>query len=80
VAKQITVRGVTPELSRRLQRLSKARRESLNTTMLSILRRAVGVKERRQALARYATWTSEDLREFEEALRAQRVIDGALWK
>jgi hypothetical protein len=78
--RQITVRGITPELGRRLKRMSEAKNESLNTTVLGILRRAAGVEERRQALARYATWTDEDLREFEGALRAQRVIDAELWK
>jgi hypothetical protein len=80
MAKQITVRGVTTELSKRLQSLSEARGESVNTTVLKILQRAVGIDERRKVLARYATWTNEDLQEFQKALDAQRVIDADLWK
>lgn len=80
MAKQITVRGVTDELSRRLERLSQARGESVNTTVLDILRRAVGIDERRLALSRYATWTEADLQEFEQALKAQRTVDVDLWK
>jgi hypothetical protein len=80
MSKQITVRGVTPELSRRLKRLSSTRGESLNTTVLSILQQAAGIDERRKALARYATWTKADLHSFEEALRAQRTVDAELWK
>lgn len=34
---------------------------------------------RRSQLARYSTWTDEDLREFEAALTAQRVVDTKLW-
>lgn len=80
MAKQITVRGVTTELGQRLRSLSEARGESVNTTVLSILQRAVGVDERRKVLARYATWTDDDLHEFQESLDAQRVIDAKLWK
>jgi hypothetical protein len=34
---------------------------------------------RRSRLARYSTWTEEDMREFETALTAQRVVDPKLW-
>ena len=78
--KQITLRNPSPQLSRRLQSLSKARRTSLNRTVLTLLEEAVGVSERRERLLRYATWTAEDLKEFEDALALQRTIDGKLWK
>ncbi len=78
--KQITVRGVSKELADRLKRLSAARNESLNATVLRLLEDAVGVNERRRRLERYATWTEADVREFEESLRAQRVIDEKLWR
>lgn len=78
--KQITIRNPSPELSRRLKTLSEARKESLNATILRLLEEAVGVHERRERLRRYATWTEEDRREFEEALGAQRTIDEAMWR
>jgi hypothetical protein len=34
--------------------------------------REIKVSERRRRLARYMTWTAEDLAEFNEALAAQR--------
>jgi hypothetical protein len=34
---------------------------------------------RRGRLARYSTWTEADVREFETALTAQRVVDPKLW-
>jgi hypothetical protein len=80
MAKQITVRGVSEELSRKLQQLSRARGESLNATVLHILEQVTGTDARRRRLARYATWTRDDLREFEEALAAQRTIDEGLWR
>ena len=79
MAKQLTIRGVPDEVGQRLERLSQARGQSINTTVLHILEAAVGVDERRKRLARYATWTSEDQTEFNEALALQRTIDDPLW-
>ena len=80
MGKQLTMRGVSDEVGQRLEGLSRARGQSLNTTVLSILEAAVGVDERRQRLERYTTWTQEDLEEFNEALAPQRTIDDALWR
>jgi len=78
--RQITIRNPSPQLSRRLVSLSKARGTSLNRTVLTILDQAVGVSERRDRLLRYATWTPEDLTEFNNTLALQRTIDDELWK
>lgn len=78
--KQLTVRGVSDEVARRLESLSRARGTSVNATVLEILHSAVGFDERRRRLERYATWSAEDLAEFEEALAAQRTIDADLWR
>jgi hypothetical protein len=81
MAKQITLRNVQPELARRLERLARESGTSVNTKVLQILEQAVGVdaNARRARLARYTTWTDDDLREFEESLAAQRTIDAKLW-
>jgi plasmid stability protein len=71
--KRLTIRGVPEEVGQRLEGLSRARGQSVNTTVIEILGTAVGVDERRCRLARYATWTPEELTEFNEALAAQRV-------
>ena len=76
---QLTVRGVSQELSRRLKELAKTRGESVNATALRILEGAAGIDERRRRLARYATWTKADLKEFEAGLASQRVTDKELW-
>ena len=79
-ATQLTVRNVDPELSRRLRAVSAERGESLNGTVLRLLRNAVGLDARRDRLRRYVTWTAEDLAEFGETLRAQRVVDEGEWR
>jgi plasmid stability protein len=80
MAKQLTIRGVSEEIGQRLESLSRARGQSVNAMVLEILEAAVGVNERRSRLARYTTWTSEDLAEFNEALAAQRTIDDPSWR
>lgn len=80
MARQITVRGVSKELSARLEKLAAARAASLNATVLQLLEDAVGIDARRQRLARYATWTEADAEEFDQALRAQRTVDPRDWK
>ena len=77
---QITLRNVDPALSSRLRAISEERRESLNSTVLHILRKAVGLDQRRERLQRYATWNGDDAREFNDALAAQRVVDERSWE
>ena len=79
MGKQLSIRGVPDEVARRLAQLSRDRGQSLNATVLEVLKRAVDVDERHAYLERYATWTDQDLDEFERALAAQRVIDDELW-
>ena len=79
-AMQITVRNVDPELSRQLRAISAERGESLNSTVLRLLRDAVGLDARRERLRRYVGWTSDELEEFSAALRAQRVVDERYWR
>ena len=77
---QITVLNVDPELSRQLRAISAERGESLNSTVLRLLRDAVGLNARRERLRRYVGWTSDELEEFSAALRAQRVVDEQYWR
>ena len=79
MTKQLTIRGVTAELGRRLTRLSRERGQSVNTTTLAILEAAVGIDARRDRLRRYATWAPHEAAEFDQALADQRVIDDELW-
>ena len=74
-ATQIILRNVDPELLQRLSAISAERGENLNSTVLRLLKDAVGLDTRRERLRRYVTWTADDLSEFTDALRAQRVVD-----
>jgi plasmid stability protein len=80
-SKHLTIRNLSPELSRRLKALAEATGTSVNATVLGLLDKALGVDERRRHLEeRYATWTELDFSEFNGALKAQRTIDGHLWE
>jgi len=79
MARQLTIRGLPDQVAERLTRLSEERGTSVNATVVEILKRAVGVHERRTRLERYVTWTDEDLAEFNDVLASQRVIDDKLW-
>ena len=80
MGRQMTIRGVPEEVAGKLLRLSRERGLSLNGTVLEILSQAVGTDARRERLARYATWTSEDFAQVEDSVAAQRVIDESLWR
>ena len=77
---QLTIRGVSDVLAERLRGLARERGESVNSTVLALLEDALGLDARRERLARYATWTRDDLGEFERALSEQRQVDPDLWK
>ena len=77
---QLTIRNVDEDLSERLRAISAVAGESLNATVLRILRDAVGVDARRKRLLRLATWTKEEADEFDAVLREMRVVDEKLWK
>ena len=79
-ATQITLRNVDPELLQRLRAVSAERGESLNSTVLRLLQDAVGLDARRDLLRRYVTWTADDLSEFTDALRVQRIVDERYWR
>ena len=78
--KQVTVRGVSIELGRRLTQLARARGKSVNATVLEILETAAGLDPRRTWLRRFMTWTPDDVRAMDAAVEAQRVVDPKLWR
>lgn len=77
---QLTIRGVSDELNRRLSDQARSAGKSVNAVALGILEAAVGIDERRRRLDRYMTWSPRDRTEFDAALRVQRGIDHDLWR
>jgi plasmid stability protein len=77
---QLTIRTTDPELHARLKALAAARGVSLNTLVVDLLSQAVDVDARARRLARYATWTDDDARAFDEALADQRALRDGDWR
>lgn len=82
--KTMTIRNVSPDLAEALQEEKSRRGLSLNRTVLALMQEALGVSEeaeRSNGLRRLAgTWTEDEFREFEEAVRPFREIDEELWR
>jgi hypothetical protein len=83
---QITVRGIAPEVEKRIRRKAKATGKSLNKVMLELIGGATdqgkrGKKPAGASLAKLAGgWSENEAREFEESVRVFEEIDEAMWK
>jgi hypothetical protein len=81
--KQLSVRNVTPDLAAALERERRLRGTSLNSTVLDLLRQALGLGPRshENGLARLAgTWSEEEHEEFEQAVACFDQIDPEAWR
>ena len=80
MSRQLTVRGVPEEVADRLGRLSRARGQSVNSTVNQILEDALGVGARLRLLRRMPRWTQEEFDEVSDAVAAHRTIDDPVWR
>lgn len=80
--KHLTIRNVPDELASALEQEKRRRGQSLNETVLGLLKQGLGVgTPRSNGLAALAGgWTEEDLREFEEATKMFERIDPEIWE
>lgn len=81
--KQLTVRGVTQEISRALQEERKRRGTSLNQTVIDLLRLSLGIAGRPydNGLSKFAdTWSKAELAAFEKHTKVFEQIDRELWQ
>ena len=81
--KNITVRNIPPELAKALDRERRRWGDSLNKTVLELLRQGLGVGPgaRSNGLASLAgTWSKDEFREFEEATAFFEQVDEELWR
>ena len=85
--KQLTLRGFTPDLERRLRREARRRHTSLNRAALYLLGKGAGLAEDGEAnvvgnsLDEFiGSWSAEEAREFDLAVADLGVIDEEFWK
>lgn len=86
--KQLTLRGLGPELEARLKQLSKDENLSLNQAAVRLMRKGAGLSERRVRANRIGsgldayigTWTKKQSKEVLDAVKDFERIDPELWK
>jgi hypothetical protein len=85
-SKAITLRGVSPEVARVIQRRRSETGESLNHVILELLEEGAGVRKKRRKVRHHdldglaGAWSREEARQFGLALVAARTVDSELWK
>lgn len=80
--KHLTVRGIPADVADALDAERKRRGDSLNRTVINLLRKALGLgpEPLDNGLGRFAgVWSQEDLDEFERAVADLEVIDREFW-
>ncbi len=80
---QTTIRGIPEDLERALRERARRSGESLNRTMVRLLREAVGLnpsRKKRDLSALAGTWSQEEADEFDRQLRRSDQIDAEPWR
>lgn len=82
--RNLSVRNIPPDLSEALEEEKHRRRQSLNKTVIDLLRQSLGLSPRAvrsnglRGLG--GNWTEEEFQEFVEAVAQTEVIDEELWR
>lgn len=86
--KQLTIRGFDAPLERRIRQVARAEGISLNQAVLRLLRKGAGLDQAAgSSLAigsalddLIGTWSEQEARELDEAVRDFEHIDEELWR
>jgi hypothetical protein len=82
---QITLRGIDPEIERKIRRLAKRSGKSLNRVVLDIIYKSTGLnkKGKRQPAASLRKlaggWSEKDAKDFKESIKLCEQIDEEMW-
>ncbi|NBC30845.1 MAG: hypothetical protein GVY29_12745 [Spirochaetes bacterium] len=82
----LTLRGLDDELRKRLERAAQERKQSLNATVIALLRESVGltappIHKSYDDLDHLAgTWSAAEAAEFDRAVEDFGQVDPELWK
>lgn len=86
--KQITVRGIPPEVEKTIKNESRRKNLSFNKVIVSLLEKTIGVQKKKTAKKTLyhdldhlsGAWSKKEAEEFKKNLRDQRQIDKDIWK
>lgn len=85
---QLTVRGVGDDLADRIQGLARLEGNSLNQTVLKLLRKGVELEEASEGVNAVGSsldhliekWTQAEADEFDAALEEFEIVDAVKWE
>lgn len=80
---QTTVRGIPEDLEHQLRERARRSGESLNRTLIRLLREAVGLntsRKKRDLSALAGTWSQEEADRFDREVRQFEEIEDELWR
>jgi fructose-bisphosphate aldolase class 1 len=84
VMQQITIRGIAPEIEKKIRRVAKSNRQSINHVIKETINKAFEKKAKRpraSTLKKLAGgWSQEDAADFKRAIRSCEQIDGDMWR
>jgi hypothetical protein len=83
---QITIRGLSPELEQRIQKLASQEKISLNKAALKLLAKGAGLTEDMQTVIGpdldhlFGTWQEADAKKFLESIKSCEQLDEGFWR
>jgi ribosomal protein S24E len=85
--KAMTVRGVNPDMARKLQDLAKKQGKSINQVTLEIIQKSLGLNKEQKYTRIYddldhlfGQWSQEEFDLIQGKIDAERTIDKELWQ
>lgn len=82
---QITLRGMDPEVERKIRRMAKTTGKSLNRLILDMIYQHTGLKRKNKtppaaSLRKLAGgWSAKDAAEFLESIKSCEQVDEEMW-
>ena len=80
--KHLSIRNIPPDLSQALDQEKHRRHQSLNQTVVDLLRQSLGLEgTRSNGLRELAgNWSQEEFEQFQAAIASTNEIDPELWQ
>ena len=84
--KTITIRGIDPELAKKLKQTASEKSQSVNQLVLDTLRSCLGIKKEKKYTKifndldfLFGSWSEEEFRIIQDKIIRERKIDKELW-
>jgi hypothetical protein len=82
---QITLRGIDPEIEKKIRRIAKASGKSLNRVVLDIIYQHSGIGKKGEGQPAHSLrklaggWSKKDAADFLESIKSCEQIDEEMW-